>query len=298
MKILILGSEGFIGKHCVNYFVNKGEQVFGVDLMNEPSTNYIFIQRTKDSNFYSSVFREKFDVVINCAGSGNVSFSMQNPLFDFEMNCFETIKILDELKKYSNTKYIHLSSAAVYGNPTIKPITESTALSPVSPYGYHKMIAEQICKEFFTMFNCKIAILRPFSVYGPGLKKQMFWDWNQKTISNNQEIELFGTGNESRDYIYINDLVRSLAVIIDHSSFDLDVYNVASGSETLIKDAAKIFFSSREEKINYKFNDIVRSGDPLNWKADISKLKSLGFELVFSLEQGISDLKTWLKTQK
>lgn len=297
MKFLIIGSEGFIGKYCVNHFMSLNHEVHGIDVCDISGPNYHYLKKTSETDFYVSLLTIEFDVVINCAGNSNVPISFNNPVFDFELNSYETIKILNAIKNCSKpTKYLHLSSAAVYGNPQAIPIMENSRLSPVSPYGYHKMIAEHICMEFVTNFNCNVSIVRPFSVYGPGLKKQMFWDWYLKIISKSNHLELMGTGNESRDYIFIIDLVRAIELIIDKGSFAGEVYNIASGSETFIKDMAELFFSFPEHKYEYRFNNFLREGDPINWKADISKLRALGFDLHYSLDAGISELQNWLQS--
>ncbi len=295
MKILIIGSEGFVGKHCVNYFSSRGLELIGVDIFDYPTHNYNYVKKTPEFDFYRNLLSKRFDVIINCGGNSDINLSLVNPIADFELNSYETIKILDAIKNYSAlSKYIHLSSAAVYGNPESLPIKEDSILTPISPYGFHKLIAENICSEYSKIFNCKIVILRPFSIYGPGLKKQMFWDWHKKIVDNPQMIELHGNGGESRDYIYIDDLVEAISMIIEKSNFEGDVYNIASGSETFIKDVARIFFYFDGSVIDYKFNNIVRNGDPLNWRADISKLKSIGYQSTFSLEMGITELKHWL----
>jgi len=294
MKVLIVGSEGFIGKYCVHHFLSLNHETHGTDIFDLSQPIYHYTKKTTDIDFYANLLAVEFDVVINCAGNGSVPISIENPVLDFELNCYETIKILDAIKtRSSQTKYIHLSSAAVYGNPTVIPLKENSPLNPISPYGYHKMIAEHICLEYVHSFNCNISIIRPFSVYGPGLRKQLFWDWYLKIINTPNGIELIGTGNESRDFVFIDDLILAIDVIIQKASFLGEVYNIASGTEMFVKECAELFFKFPNRQYEYRFNGYRREGDPVNWKADISKLEALGFEPQYSLGAGIEKLQRW-----
>lgn len=294
MKLLIIGSEGFIGSHCVQFFKNSGHDVWGIDFAERPANNYNYIRCYKNKTAFADVFSVDYSAIINCAGNGNVPVSINDPVLDFTANSYDTIRILDAIRKVCpKVKYIHLSSAAVYGNPENLPINEIDETIPISPYGYHKLIAEHICKEYSSIYNIKVAIVRPFSVYGPGLRKQMFWDWNKK-LRSNSEFELFGTGSESRDYIYIKDLVKAISLILEKGSFEGDIYNIGSGNETFIKEVAELFFDLPHITVSYKFNKVVRSGDPLNWKADTTKLGLLGFKCDYTLQEGIGELHAWL----
>jgi UDP-glucose 4-epimerase len=300
MIILILGSEGFIGTHCVRYFLNKGNDVFGADLIEQPSQNYTYHKISQLPFQIEEVLKtNKIDVIINAAGSGNVNYSMTHPLIDFEANCLDVIKILDAIKNYQPLcKYIHISSAAVYGNPITLPVTEAASTMPLSPYGWHKLISENLCKEYYSIYNVQTTIVRPFSVYGPGLKKQLFWDLHQKVKNAKNEVELWGTGNESRDFIYIEDLVLAMDTIINKGIFNGSIYNIANGKETTIKEVVNIFVEKYAKNISVTFNGNVREGDPLNWQADITKLKELGFKPTINLEDGIVYLTNWIRNER
>jgi len=297
LKILILGSEGFIGSHCVSHFLESSHNVFGVDLFEQPSMQYAYRKVSRLSFEIETIISENdFDLIINASGSGNVGLSMNHPLIDFESNCLDLIKVLDAIRKFKpQTKFIHLSSAAVYGNPKDLPIKETDELKPLSAYGWHKLISENLCTEYVQLYGLNISILRPFSVYGKGLKKQIFWDVYKKLSENNISLELMGTGKESRDFIYIDDLVNVIELVALNSPMIGDVYNVASGNETTIEKAIHIFIKNLDFKTELSFNNQVRKGDPLNWCADISKLRSIGFGSPILIEEGLADLSTWFK---
>lgn len=297
MKILILGSEGFIGKHLVEYFLAGGNTIYGCDLFETSSSrNYHYYKVSRLSPEWDEIFSgTTYDVCINAAGSGNVPYSMQHPVHDFEANTLDAIRVLDAIKKYTPVcKYLHISSAAVYGNPQALPVKETDMLHPLSPYGWHKLMAEQICREYFELYKIQIAIVRPFSVYGNGLRKQLLWDVCSK-LQKNDVVNLFGTGNESRDFIHVEDLCLLIDRIIEKGNFDAVIYNGATGKQVLIKDIAEMLQQGYDKNKTIRFNGEVRKGDPLNWEADISKIQQLGFVPQISLEEGVKRYVQYFK---
>lgn len=296
MKILIIGSKGFIGKHTLDYFRQQNTiEAWGCDVIFDTNDAYYFCI-SPDSSDFNEIFRQyDFNVCINCSGAASVPDSIQHPWRDYQLNTINVFKQLEAIRQFRpNCKYINLSSAAVYGNPIEKPITENTQINPISPYGSHKVQAELICKEFYTYFNIQTCMLRIFSAYGEGLKKQLFWDLYQKTKTN-KEIVLFGTGKESRDFIYVHDLVTVIDLVIQNANFMGEAINVANGYEVTIQETATVFYNNFNEKINFSFSDEVRKGDPNNWLADISTLKSYGYQPKFNLEQGLNNVYKWIQ---
>lgn len=297
MKILIIGAKGFIGSHCAAYF-SANHEVWQCDIVVDYTTpNYLLLDAT-NSNYEEIFATTTFDVCINCSGAASVPDSIKHPQRDFNLNTFTVFKQLDAIRTQSpQCKYVHISSAAVYGNPISLPIKENHPLVPISPYGRHKKMGEEIAEEFYTQFGLNTSSLRVFSAYGPGLKKQLFWDLyhKQKTTNN---ITLFGTGRESRDFIYITDLVQALACIIQKADFKGEVINVANGEELSIEKVATIFYQLVNEKVKVNFGGEERKGDPINWVADITKLHQLGYQQKVSIEQGLLNYVKWLKEQE
>ncbi|MEJ7610063.1 MAG: SDR family oxidoreductase [Ferruginibacter sp.] len=299
MRIIVIGSEGFIGSHLCAHFLKTGNEVYGADITEAPAnTKYRYIKVSRLSNETEELFRAKaFDCCINAAGSGNVSYSVSHPLIDFEANTLDVIRILDAIRKVNpGCKYLHISSAAVYGNPTSLPIHESAPLSPISPYGFHKMMSEMICKEYSSLFGVPVAIIRPFSVFGTGLRKQLFWDICCK-LKKEQGIELFGTGEETRDFIHITDFVLLAEHIIKESDFNGEVFNAAGGKEISIKAIAEIFEQYHSDKIKISFSGATKKGDPINWKADISALKKTGFSATADFKEEVIAYINWFNRE-
>jgi dTDP-glucose 4,6-dehydratase/UDP-glucose 4-epimerase len=293
MKILIIGSNGFIGSNALKYFKEKRYTVIGsnlkVDSSEIPSGNHESVKLTE---LFQS---ESFDVCINASGSSTVAFSLQNEQEDYRLNYKNVEKMLNALKKFQpKCKFINLSSAAVYGNPAYLPVNENAPANPISPYGKHKLLSEQLLLEGANNDGLATLSLRIFSVYGNGLKKQLFWDIYQKSLKGSL-IELYGTGHETRDFIHIDDLMFALEQIILNASFDGSTINVASGIETKIQSAAFTLVKNLNPKLKISFNGVQNNIDPNYWQADISRLKMLGFIPKVSLEEGLKKYAAWLK---
>lgn len=297
MKLLIVGSMGFIGSHAIKYFSTfNGFECWGCDI----------IEATNLSNYYNLntvpieeiIKTNDYQICINCSGAANVPYSFSNPFIDFSLNTLNVVKILEAIRLYSpNIKFINMSSAAVYGNPQKLPIHENSRLQPVSPYGWHKLYSEFICSEYNNYFGIGACSLRIFSAYGPGLRKQILWDlFNKSKIDS--PIILFGKGDETRDFINIFDIMQAIEVIIRVNLFDNRIFNVANGIGIRIKDLAQEYLTQLGYKSNFGFSGEERVGDPLNWCADINSLSEYGFLPKVNYKEGIKEYITWLKDEQ
>ncbi|MES2777498.1 MAG: NAD-dependent epimerase/dehydratase family protein [Bacteroidota bacterium] len=297
-SILIIGSEGFIGGHLVQHFAAKGWEVHGADILAQSTACARYYQVDPKNSSYTAVFSDHpFNYCIFAGGNGSVPLSVERPFFDYEMNVYNVAKLLEDIRQHNKgCRFIHLSSAAVYGNPGYLPIDEKHPVQPVSPYGWHKYLAENLCLEYFQLHHISSISLRIFSVYGEKLRKQLFWDTYHKYLKNTAEVTLFGDGTESRDFIYIADICSAIDVVMSKAVFDGGVINVANGEETTIKHAVELFLANIDGNCQLHFNKITKEGDPKNWKADITKLRALGFIPGSSFEESIKNTVRWITT--
>lgn len=259
-----------------------------------------FYQLILPNQRFEDILKEiKPDAVINASGPAAVAYSLLDPATDFNGSVNLCFFVLDTLRKIlPGCRFLFLSSAAVYGNPTSLPIRESASLNPISPYGYHKMICEMLVREYFEIYGIRASIVRIFSAYGPGLRKQILWDIYHKTIRNKQ-VDLFGTGEETRDFIFVQDVVYAIQMILEQGIFNADFYNVANGHEVSTKELGRLFLSSLIlENKNLVFSGQTRPGDPQKWCADIGRIRDMGYSPQVSLEQGISEYVKWVKALK
>jgi len=278
LKNLILGSQGFIGAKLVGLLQGQGHKILTLN-----KSEFL------DEIRLISVL-ENTDVIINCIGAANVGSSYTNTSDDFESNVVVIKNVLEVLRRHSlqHIKLVNLSSAAVYGNPQKLPVKESDPALPLSPYGYHKYMAELLIKEYAACFGLKTVSMRIFSAYGNGQKKLLLWDLHKKIQKSNAKIVLFGTGNESRDFIHIEDISQQILLAINNADFLGEAINVANGREVKISEIVELYQQYYPNKFDYEFNGEVRLGDPLNWCADISIMESWSYRSIVNLENGIA----------
>lgn len=296
MIVLITGSNGFIGRAISlrmqkeNYTVYEWSRE-GLFLNNSKIQSFV-IEKPEDAEKVLLIVKP--DIVMHCAGSADVNYSVQHPYEDLSSNYITTHNILFAMKKTGVTsRFLLFSSAAVYGNPVKLPMSEEEPVHPLSPYALHKRAAEEVCLYMNKNYHMDVKILRLFSVYGPGLKKQIFWDMYHK-VKESGRLNLMGSGEESRDYIYIDDLVEAVILVALDEGRDI-IYNIANGEETTIYKVAMTF--AKYMKIPQElvtFSGRRREGDPINWRADITKLKMLGYKRKYSFEDGVEEYVDWL----
>lgn len=299
MKTVILtGASGFLGRHISRYFSKKGWRVVGVDSgaeENAPteSTGKYWTMRLPDDRIDQILETEKPQAVVHTAGRASVPLSVTHPERDFDGNTVLTFKILDAIRRHSpSSRFVHLSSAAVYGNPRSLPIREEASISPISPYGFHKYQAETACREFSTVFGIPTCSLRIFSAYGPGLQRQVLWDILCRA-NRESDLTLFGTGDESRDFIHAKDIAKAVETVTTSAPMNGETYNVGSGSETPIATLAQTLLTSLGIDRTLKFDGKSQSGVPSRWVADISRLRNLGFRPSIEFTDGIREYVTW-----
>ena len=301
-SVLVIGVAGFIGRYIARYFSEQKWLVVGIDSSppeNAPLANLSKYYRLylPDAELVGILQETSPDICIHCAGRASVGQSMADPRADFHSGTVLTFEILNALRLHTpNCRFIFLSSAAVYGNPESLPIKENHSLAPISPYGFHKRQCEQLCLEFTKIYNLQTAIVRIFSAYGPGLRRQVLWDICQKAIANDS-LQLQGTGEESRDFIHALDIARALLVVAQSAPMEANIYNLASGREVAIAELANLILDALEYNNAPLFNNTVPTGTPLNWQADISKLSALGFSPSVPLEKGIKTFANWCRAE-
>ena len=301
-SILVTGVAGFIGRYVARHFSEEGWSVFGIDNAppeNAPLSNLSAYHRLQlpDAALSSLLQQESPQVCIHCAGRASVGLSMADPAADFYASTMLTFEVLNSLRLNApSCRFILLSSAAVYGNPETLPISESQAPAPISPYGFHKWQCEQLCLEFAKVYDLPTASLRIFSAYGPGLRRQVLWDMCRKVITQNS-LTLQGTGKESRDFIHALDIAKALSAVATSAPMQGEVYNLGTGQEVAIAQLARIVIDSLEAECTPEFDGVVPPGTPLNWQADISKLKALGFTDSVPLERGVKTFANWCRAE-
>jgi UDP-glucose 4-epimerase len=300
--VLVTGVTGFIGRYVAKYFFELGWSVVGIGTSaaeNAPTSSLKKYERlVLPSPLLADLIKgNRPQVCIHCAGRASVPLSVKQPSEDFSANVSCTFNLLETLRLFApECRLIYLSSAAVYGNPETLPVREEQRLAPISPYGFHKLIAEQLCQEFSFVYGIPTAIVRIFSAYGPGLRRQVVWDISYKVLTQSL-VKLQGTGFESRDFIHVRDVIKAIHIITEKSPFTSNIYNIASAKETTIKELAELIILKFGEESFLEFNGSLTSENPINWRADIENIRNLGFTPQISLDDGISVYSQWCRAE-
>ena len=295
--VLVTGVAGFLGRYVARQFVQTGWGVVGIDELPPENVQLKGVTYHRltlpDRAMAELLLSRQPQVCVHCAGCASVGLSMEQPAADFYGNALLVFELLEALRRHAPAcRFLLLSSAAVYGNPASLPITEEHAINPLSPYGFHKRQAELLCQEFSRIFSLPTACVRIFSAYGPGLRRQVVWDICEKLLTTGK-LELRGTGGESRDFIHAADIAHGLYLLATKAVCSGEVYNLASGREVTIAELASTLEISLDSKVVPVFDGRGTPGDPLHWRADISKIAALGFSPAVPLKQGLHTVAAW-----
>jgi UDP-glucose 4-epimerase len=302
--LLITGVSGFIGAYVAAAAQREGWPVIGIDRI-KPSqpvldclTEFQPASLGRES-IVGLIQRHAPAVCIHCAGQASVPQSFEIPLADFEAGPQATIALFEQLRKHApQCRVVMLSSAAVYGNPRELPIHETHAVAPLSPYGWHKLIAEQLCREYHNLFNLPVAIVRIFSAYGEGLRRQVCWDLCEK-FAQPSEVVLQGTGVESRDFIHASDIAQGLLAVAERGQMNGRIYNLANGEEVQISQVAEqIRTALGMAERSFHFSGDLPLGTPVRWRADITSVRQLRFAPAQTFATGIANYVMWWKNQR
>jgi UDP-glucose 4-epimerase len=299
-KILITGAKGFLGSNVAKYFKNLRYETYGIGhggLSVKESKEIGLDYWKKDDISIKAIleFNQTFDVIVHCGGSGSVGFSVEYPYDDFKKTVDGTLEILEYIRLYNQKAHlIYPSSPAVQGECKDKPITEEYIGKPASPYGYHKKIAEDLCQSYSEKYDLRVSIVRLFSVYGNGLRKQLLWDACIKLLSAKTEAIFWGTGEETRDFIHINDVVVLFEKLLEkHSGFL--IVNGGTGVKHTIENVVEMIRDLINPNIDIKFNNQTNIGNPIYYWADVERLKKYDFDAKVPFEDGLSEFVSWVK---
>tara|TARA_R110002033_G_scaffold96537_1_gene145415 strand:- start:6306 stop:7214 length:909 start_codon:yes stop_codon:yes gene_type:complete len=297
--ILILGGAGFIGSHLIDYILKYTQlNVISIgrgDVRQSDNRLVHFNSIISKDILYSKINNEvNILAIINCAGGGNVQSSHDEPLKDFYKTTCCTAEVLEYIRCCKPlAKFIQLSSAAVYGNCFKLPISINSDLKPISAYGYNNFLAENLVNFYASIYGISASIIRVFSVYGPGLKKQILWDACEKM--KHGEASFFGTGQEVRDFVSVYDLVSMLYSLIQLSNSSVPIYNCGSGVGITIQELLTKLVPHFSDLDKLHFSGEPKIGDPIGYIADIS-LSPIKNSI--SIDDGIDEYVNWFKSER
>jgi nucleoside-diphosphate-sugar epimerase len=305
-KVLVTGGAGFIGSHLVRRLHTLNAETVVVDpfpvgiaLDSQVRETVQFITLFLGEYIsHPSTDLSAFEFVFHLAGNALPVLSVEKPAMDFEQNVVSTFRLLDALRTASKPPVlINMSSAAVYGNPAAIPVREGDLTIPLSPYGVSKLTGERYATVFSSLYNLRTVNVRPFSVYGPGLRKQVVYDTLKKLRNDPTRLEMFGDGQQLRDFIYVSDLVDALLLIATKAPAQGEAYNVASGTSKTISEVVDAICWQQKVMPIRCYSGKTRLGEPERWEVNTERLNSLGFSAKVTLEDGLRETGEWFKNQ-
>lgn len=298
-KILITGGAGFIGSNLAKALVKDGNKVVIVDdlsmgqIENIEGLDVEFIEHdVTDKEFMHHLLRRyKFDYIFFLAAVASVADSVERPL---ETHAVNQEAVLDTLEFIHHNdlplkRFVFTSSAAVYGNLPDMPKKETTRVQPLTPYAVDKYASERFTIDYEGLYGLPTVAVRFFNVFGPNQNPESPYSGVLSIITdklkNNETFNLYGDGSQTRDFVYVADVVKALRLVATKTPKST-VYNVAQGGETSLIDIIKTYEKVAGKKLNIKKMP-ARNGDINKSVADISKIKSIGFKPDWSLERGL-----------
>lgn len=297
MNILVTGGAGFIGKHLVKFLIENKKNVSILDNFSNSDKKLISQFEKYQIKIFEGDIRndedvlkasKNQDIVIHLAAKISVKESINNPSETFEINVKGTEKILEICKKNNVKKIIVASSAAVYGERSeMDKINEQTALNPISPYGESKIQMEREITQFCSNNKINYVILRFFNIYGSGQSKEyagVITKFLEK-IKKNENLEIFGDGLQTRDFVAIEDVIYSISNAIEYT--ENGIFNIGSGKKITIKELAELMILLSKKKLEIDYIN-EKKGDIRHSEADIQLAKTkLNYSNKNDLKYGI-----------
>ncbi|MGY1488086.1 NAD-dependent epimerase/dehydratase family protein [Methylobacillus pratensis] len=304
--IWITGGKGFIGRHLAQFIAGNSQVAHGLG-------HGAWVEDEFSAWGFKSWLNAEIDfaslshlaagsglpnIIFHLAGGSAVGPSIQNPYEDFQRTVETTARLLEWVRQHAPAiRVIVVSSAAVYGAGFTGAINEHTQGTPFSPYGFHKAMLESLFASYRETYGLKLGVARLFSVYGPGLEKQLLWDLCQKLEkADNGEILLHGTGWELRDWLHVNDACDLLWRTATAPELP-QVINGGTGKATSIADIAALVSAAWGGRNNIVFSGFGRKGDPASLVADITRARGLGFSPEITIGMGIEEVVRWYRAR-
>lgn len=285
-RALVLGSAGFIGSHLCDRLLSLGWDVTGIDdlssgnnLNDKISFHKANISNNKEMSRILDLEDELPDIVFHLAANTNVPLSVDKPLEDFK-SVEGSLRIIEWCTLYS-TPIIYVSSSFVYGNTENLPTKETEPFNLSAPYGITKHIIEQYLMFYGGVYDLDYVIVRPSTVYGPRQIHGAMADYIKKLKSGKQSTIY---GYKTRDYIYIDDLIDALVLLIDGAE-DI-IYNVGTGKQTSLGELYKTIAAMVGAKCEWIFEG-QREGEIVEQQLNCKRLRKLGWKPKVGLKEGL-----------
>lgn len=303
MRVCVTGGAGFIGSHLVDRLIALGHTVLVIDNLTTGVREFVnpkavFIEMdVRDANIESIFAYFKPQVVFHEAAQTMVPASMENPKMDCDVNLLGLVNILEASRKHKVEHFLMPSSAAVYGDLDTLPLTEDMIGKPTSFYGLTKLTGEGYLRIYEQAFGLKTVCFRYSNVYGPrqgdggeGGVISIF----TRLINEGQGLTIFGDGEQTRDFIYVDDVVEANIKAMNHPELT-GVYNISTNTSTSVNKLVS-YFKSISNKDLLVYYEAERTGDIRHSRLCNQKAKvDFDFLATVDLERGLRDTISYFK---
>jgi UDP-glucose 4-epimerase len=296
MNFLITGAAGFLGSSLANYLVREGHQVRGLDDLSagDPtalSEHVLFTRGDVNDRPKLWTLLQDVDCVYHLAARVSVPESVLYPREYNAVNVGGTVSLMEAMRDVGVRRVVFISSGAVYGDRAEQPLRESTAPNPRSPYAVSKLAAEYYVRTIGDLWGIETVSLRVFNAYGPGQHlppshAPVIPHYLRQTLRGSTLV-MHGSGDQTRDYVYVDDVVSAMISASTAPGINHLVINVGSGVETGVRDLVRMMMQVTGVKVETIINP---RNDPgvSRMRADISLAREkLGYQPRFSLEAGL-----------
>lgn len=294
-QAVVLGAAGFLGSWVVRELTAQGIPFTTVGRKTSADAPQLDIEADileVDLIGISSTA----DVIFHLAGTGDVPHSLHEPALDLRANLQTTVAVLDAARRAKDPPRVVLaSSAAVYGESSSVPMTESHPLVPISPYGVSKLAAEHYLRVFHRLYGLPGIAVRPFSVYGPGQRKLVVYDLLKRIIGGEDPLLISAPPDVTRDFIYAADVAAAIVALGRDAPAQGEAYNLASGRATSLQELTNALLDATGSTTPAVFVGDQPPGNPVHWYGDTSKAAALGVTLRTPLGRGIDATVRWLR---
>ena len=313
-RILVTGGAGFIGSHLVDRLLNEGFEVTVIDNLDtgrleniarhKDREEFHFVKGDiRDFNLVKETMKD-IDVVFHEAALASVTLSVENPILTNDINVTGTLNLLKASSDLHVKRFIYASSAAVYGDTPHPKKREDMTPNPTSPYGASKLAAENYVKLFHKVYGLETVSLRYFNVYGPRQRFDIQSAYGGAiTIFTNRLLRnmppiIYGDGEQTRDFVYIQDVVEANMLALNTKNAAGEVFNIGTGTNVSVNQVANTLKEIINRKNLKNVHADPRPTDIRHGYADINKAKRiLGFHPKVPLKEGLTKLVNWYTKQ-
>lgn len=300
-SVLVTGAHGFLGRHVARAFAARGLRIRGLghgvwtpdEWRGWGLSEWLPSDVTLESLL---ALGGEPELVVHCAGSASVGFSMVKPHEDFQRTVASTSAVLEFVRtRAPRACVVFPSSGSVYGSVG-EPASEDRPPSPRSPHATHKLMCETLCSEYGRRFGVASVLVRLFSLYGPGLRKQLLWDACNRLARG--DAAFGGTGRERRDFVHVEDAVELVALAAGRASPEAPLVNGGTGDSASVAEVVEAVAAALPGAGRPTFSGVERAGDPEQMLASPALARAWGWSPRVSWKEGIRRYCAWFLSER